>query len=127
MTLSQQQRIFSKNVGLLIGFAYENGFELSFGEVARTLAQQQIYFDTGRSQTMRSKHLNRLAVDFNIWYQGRLLFVNPVDYPQDVMICKKLGDYWESLDEENIWGSDWDRDDNLLEHTLKDPYHFQRS
>jgi len=71
MTLSQKQRLFTKNIGLLIEFAYEMGFELTFGEFDRTIEQQKIYFDSGRSKTMNSRHLIRLAGDFNIFKDGR--------------------------------------------------------
>lgn len=117
MTLGQRQRLFAQNIGKLITWAYANGYELTFGEFDRTEEQQKIYFDTGRSKTMNSRHLVRLAGDFNVFKDGVLLN-KPVDF-------KPLGDYWESLHIDNCWGGDWDRDDNLDEEKFKDPYHFE--
>jgi hypothetical protein len=117
MTIRQRQSIFVPNVAKLITFAYEQGYELTFGEAFRTVEQQQIYFDTGRSKTMNSRHLLKLAVDFNLFKNG-ILLNEPIDY-------KPLGDYWESLHSDNGWGGDWDRDEDLLDETFKDPYHFE--
>jgi len=117
MSLSDKQKIFTENIGKLIAFAFANGFRLTFGEVYRTAEQQKIYFDSGRSKTMNSRHLDRLAVDFNV-FRDSVLLNKPVDF-------KPLGDYWEGLHEDNRWGGDWDRDDNLDEETFKDPYHFE--
>lgn len=117
MKLSERQQLFTFNIHLLIEFAYKNGFCLTFGEVYRTEEQQKIYFETGRSKTMNSRHLQRLAVDFNIFKDG-ILLNKPID-------IKPLGDFWESLNTDNVWGGDWDRDNNLDEETFKDPYHFE--
>jgi len=118
MTLSEKQRSFCKQIGLLIDFAFENGFELTFGEFDRTIEQQKIYFDSGRSKTMNSRHLQRLAGDFNIFKNGLLI--------NDASVIKPLGDYWVSLHPDNVWGGDWDRDGDTLDETFKDPYHFER-
>lgn len=118
MKLSDKQKIFSLNIAKLIIFAYENGYTLTFGEAWRPQEMQQIYFDTGRSKTLNSRHTIRLGVDFNIFDKdGKLL-----NAPKDIKI---LGDYWENLHPENVWGGDWDRDDNLDEEKFKDPYHFE--
>lgn len=117
MTLSDKQKIFTFNIHKLIEFAFKNGFELTFGEVYRTIEQQTIYFNTGRSKTMKSRHIERLAVDFNIFKDKILL--------NDALKIQPLGEYWMSLNTENVWGGDWDRDHNTLDETFKDPYHFE--
>ncbi len=117
MTLRSRQSLFAFNIHLLIEFAYKNGFELTFGEFDRTIEQQKIYFTTGRSKTMDSRHLHRLAGDFNIFVEGKLT--------NDPKVIKPMGDFWESLHTDNRWGGDWDRDDNLDEEKFKDPYHFE--
>lgn len=73
----------------LIGFAYKNGFELTFGEAFRTEEQQKIYFDTGRSKTMNSRHRDRLAVDFNLFKDGQ--------YITDKECYRVLGEKWEQI------------------------------
>ncbi len=117
MTLREKQSIFAFNIHLLIEWAFKNGFELTFGEVYRTKEQQEIYFKTGRSKTMNSRHIQRLAVDFNIFKGGVL-----INEPKTI---QPLGEYWMSLNTDNVWGGDWDRDHSVLDETFKDPYHFE--
>jgi hypothetical protein len=117
MTLRERQSVFAFNIHLLIAYAFEIGYELTFGEGYRPEILQRIYVETGKSLTMHSRHLIRLAVDFNLFKDGNILN-QPIDF-------KPLGDYWESLHPDNRWGGDWDRDENLLDETFKDPYHFE--
>jgi len=124
MKLSDKQKIFTFNIHRLIEFAYKNGYELTFGEVYRTVEQQKIYFNTGRSKTMNSRHLDRLAVDFNIFKNGKLLFTD-ANRNKEIQECLILGDYWVSLNTDNVWGGDWNRNHNTLDETFKDPYHFE--
>ena len=65
---------FLKNVAQLIYFADQQGIVLTGGELFRTTEQQQIYVDTGKSTTMKSKHLERLAIDFNFFIKGELTY-----------------------------------------------------
>lgn len=128
MKLSDKQKIFTCNIGLLIGYAYANGFKLTFGEVYRTLEQQKIYFNTGRSKTMNSRHLDRLAVDFNIFKKlpetDAMLFSADSSYLIDLETVRPLGKYWESLHPDNVWGGDWNRN-GIMDETFRDPYHFE--
>ena len=103
MKLSEQQRLFTLNISKLIEYAYENCYELTFGEAFRTNEQQLLYVQTGKSQTMNSNHLKRLAVDFNVFKEGHLTYKW-----EDI---KPLGDFWETLHERNRWGGDWDKND----------------
>jgi hypothetical protein len=115
MSLSDKQQIFTENVGKLIDYAYENGIGLTFGEAYRTRAQQQIYVNQGKSKTMNSKHLRRLAVDFNFFIDGNLTY--------DFEDVKCLGDYWESLHPSNRWGGDWNN--NEIADGFIDTPHFE--
>ena len=117
MLLSEKQKIFTFNIHKLIEFAFLNHFELTFGEVYRTQEQQRIYFNSGRSKTMNSRHLQRLAVDFNIFKAGVLLNAS-----KDI---QQLGEYWITLNTDNVWGGDWDRDHSIADETFLDPYHFE--
>lgn len=126
--LSEKQKTFTENIGKLIAYAFATGFRLTFGEVYRTIEQQKIYFDSGKSKTMDSRHLQRLAVDFNIFRcvgeTDTLLFCVPENYVDDIKRARNLGDYWTSLNPDNVWGGDWNRND-ILDETFKDPYHFE--
>lgn len=115
MTLREKQSLFILNIGKLIIWAYENGYELTEGEGLRTEAQQLLYFEgydikkvgsklmffsVGRkSKTMKSNHLLKLAHDFNLFING--------EYKKDVESYRPLGNYWKSLHEDNVWGGDW--------------------
>ena len=103
------------NVGKLIIFAYENGYELTGGELWRTKSQQYLYFEgfkivklgyalkffktKSRSKTMFSKHLSKLAVDLNLFKDGVLL--------KEKEDFKLLAEYWKSLNERNTCGYFW--------------------
>ena len=115
MRLSQYQRIFSKNVAKLILFAYDNGIELTFGEAYRTREQQLIYLESGKSRTMKSNHLRRLAVDFNFFVDNELTY--------NWQIVKQVGDYWETLHPNNRWGGDWNK--NEIKDGFIDTPHFE--
>ena len=77
MKLSQKQRIFTRNIGLLIEYAYSIDIELTFGEAFRTQSQVYLYFfgykivkggilgiklqkSKKLSKTLYSKHLKKL-------------------------------------------------------------------
>jgi hypothetical protein len=109
MSLRALQSKFVMLVGKLIEFAYANGMELTFGEALRTPEQQEIYFQKGLSKTKNSKHLFKLAIDFN-------LFINS-EYRTDKPSYQILGDYWKSLDPECVWGGDWGWDANHFQYT----------
>lgn len=128
MKLSEKQRIFTKNVALLILKSYELGIELTLGEAYRTQSQVQlnyygfdVHFDKNQgvliatkrkptSKTLNSYHPKRLAIDFNFFIDGKLTYTDPK--------LKELGDYWESLHPKNVWGGNW---------KFKDTPHFQMS
>lgn len=106
MTLGEHQQSFSRDFFALLGYAFAKGYEVRIGEVERTLEQQQIYYKTGRSKTMDSRHLKKCAADIHFFKDGALC------YP------KELGDYWESLNPLNSWGGNW--------KSFKDAPHFER-
>lgn len=111
MTLREQQSAFTYNVAQLILWVYaHDGWALTFGEVQRTKEQQALYVQQGKSQTMRSKHLSRLAVDLNFFIEGK--------YQQSVEAYRPLGEYWKALNpDHHVWGGDWE--------TLRDAVHFE--
>jgi hypothetical protein len=102
MTLSEKQRKFSKMIGQLIDFAYENGYELTFGEAYRTSEQAALNAKRGTG-VANSLHTQRLAVDFNLFIGGQ--------YQTDSEAHRPLGEYWKSLDPDNSWGGDFTNPD----------------
>lgn len=89
MRTSEKQRDFTLMVAQMILFAYARGFGLTFGEAFRTEDQQNIYLKSGRSKARRSKHQDRLAVDFNLFVDGK--------YVRDKESYRALGEKWEEL------------------------------
>lgn len=118
--MKEKQFIFIQNVAKLITWAFEKGYQLTIGEALRTQDQQLLYFEgltpvkTGghvilaktnrKTQTLASKHLDKLAIDLN-------LFINGV-YRTDKESYKELAEYWKSLHHENVSGYDWGWDAN---------------
>ena len=106
-TLSAKQREFTFLVAQLIIWACSEGFELTFGDAYRDEDTQRKMVEKGLSKTMKSKHLERLAIDLNLFVHGKYT-TNPDDY-------KPLGEYWESLG--GVWGGRWKmRDANHFEY-----------
>jgi len=106
MSLGKEQEAFSRHLALLLMEAFNRGYEVRMGEVQRMPEMQQIYFKTGRSKTLNSAHLSKLAADLHFTKAGVLC------YPDE------LGRYWESLDPKNQAGMFW--------KTFKDSPHFER-
>lgn len=99
MKLSEKQQIFTENIAKLIIYSYNYGIGLTFGHAWRSLEEQKRLKASGKSQTLKSKHLDRLAVDFNFFVAGKLTY--------DRSKIQPLGDYWEGLHPDNEWGGNW--------------------
>lgn len=110
MSLVNEQFSFMLDVAKLIQYCASEGIVVTGGELHRTPEQQQIYVKTGRSKTMLSKHLQRLAIDLNFFIDGVLCY--------DVEKLSKVGKYWESLSPQNSAGMFW--------KSFKDLPHFER-
>lgn len=82
-TLGEKQRRFAHMVGRLIVWAYEHGYELTFGDA---------YARSGHMEN--SLHYCRLAVDLNLFIDGK--------YMTDTDSHKPLGEFWESIG--GSWG-----------------------
>ncbi|QPE15731.1 M15 family metallopeptidase [Providencia rettgeri] len=93
MSMVDKQNRFTGMVAKLIIFAQANGYQLTFGEAFRTEAQAKLNAANG-SGISNSLHLQRLAIDFNLFKDGKYLTATN-DY-------KELGEYWESLG--GSWG-----------------------
>lgn len=109
--LVDNQAAFLLDACKLIQFATAQGFKVTGGELFRTAEQQQIYVKTGRSKTMQSNHLRRLAIDLNFISGGELCY--------DKARLEPIGKYWESLNPANRWGGHFS--------SFKDMPHFERN
>lgn len=117
MTLITEQHLFLLDVAKLIQEAERLAIVVTGGELYRTADQQVIYVKTGRSKTMNSKHLQRLAIDLNFFIKtpsGELALT------YDIPTLQPLGNYWEQLSPgKNSWGGNW--------KNFKDVPHFERN
>jgi peptidoglycan L-alanyl-D-glutamate endopeptidase CwlK len=110
MSKVNEQWLFLQDVAKLIEYIRDNKLVATGGELWRTAEQQKIYVDKGLSKTMNSKHLERLAIDLNIFSANGKLILCP----------DHVGEFWESLNSfKNEWGGSW--------KTFKDSGHFQRN
>ena len=107
MSLVEEQWAFLQDVARLINYLKEQGLVATGGELWRTEEQQLRYRSLGLSFARRSKHQDRLAIDLNHIFDGKL-----VPWPEAV------GAFWESLHPKNVWGGRWKKP--------YDPSHFER-
>lgn len=111
MSLSDEQAAFLLDACKLVQYATEQGFKVTGGELFRTAEQQAIYVKTGRSKTLNSNHLKRLAIDLNFFKDGQIIW--------DKNTLAPLGAYWETLNPKNRWGGNF--------KSLVDCPHFERN
>jgi len=83
-------------------------FEITDGR--RTIEEQRHYYNTGKSQTMRSKHLTGHAVD---------VVPIPVRWDKEAFlpIAEAMKEASDTLNIPIVWGGDW--------RTFKDYPHFE--
>ena len=110
MSRVAEQAAFLLDVCALVAHATKLGFVVTGGELARSVEQQKIHVQNGRSKTMSSLHLDRQAVDLNFFLDGQLCY--------DKSKLAPLGAFWESLHPLNSWGGNG--------VTLVDTPHFSR-
>lgn len=94
MTLGEKQRKFVKMISQLIDYAYANGYELTFGDAYRDPRLHGAVGEKKGYGAASSVHKDRLAVDFNLFKDGKFL-----SSTEDHAV---LGAYWESLG--GSWG-----------------------
>ena len=96
MTLRQKQSKFVRMVALLIQFAYQQGYEITFGDA---------WANSGHKKN--SNHYIRLAIDLNLFRNGKYLTSTKSHEP--------LGEFWESIG--GAWGGRFkDGNHYSLEH-----------
>lgn len=110
MKLSEHQQKFSRHIALLILWAINEGYEVTFGDAYRDPRVHGPYGEKkdGSYATANSEHKRRLAVDLNLFKDGEYLGETEDHAP--------LGAFWEGLDEHNEWGGRWE-----------DGNHYQRN
>ena len=126
MSLRKKQSVFARNISKLILWAFDNGYEITLGEAYRTVDQQLLYYNgytldkeesglkvvktSRKSKTMNSKHLKKLALDINLFKDGKYMTTKEA--------FKPLADKWKSLHPKNVSGCDWGWDFNHFQMSL---------
>lgn len=100
MTLREKQCEFTLMIAVLITWAYEQGYELTFGEAYRT-AEQAAWNAARGIGIVSTLHTKRLAVDFNLFIKGV--------YQTTTEAYKPMGLKWESMG--GSWGGRFTRPD----------------
>lgn len=107
MKLGDKQRKFTKMVAELILWAYEQGYEITLGDAyrdPRLHGQHGHYGGYGRS---KSNHKLRLAIDLNLFKDGK--------YLQETEDHEPLGLKWEEMG--GAWGGRFEDGNHYsLEH-----------
>ena len=93
-SIGAKQRRFTRMIAKLIEYAYDSGYELTFGDAYR---DPRLHGQVGEKKgygNPKSCHKIRLAVDFNLFRDGVWL--------QETADHEPLGMYWESIG--GSWG-----------------------
>ena len=93
MSLREKQAKFWMMVAMLINKAREARKPIVILEWLRDIATQRAYVARRASKTMKSKHLQGLAID--VAFLSDILDDGKINYHPDEY--KFLGEYWESL------------------------------
>ena len=98
-SLGAKQRRFTRMIGELIQYAYDEGYELTFGDAYR---DPRVPYGH-----KKSLHKKRLAIDLNLFKDGKYLTRTSDHEP--------LGLYWESIG--GTWGGRFEDGNHYsLEH-----------
>jgi hypothetical protein len=132
MNIIKTQCNFVKDVISLLSYIENTGFKVSFGETFRPYELQLLYLhgksleetESGlqlipgkkKEFTKTSKHLKRLAIDLNFFLSDGFEEFN---LTYDIDLLRPIGEYWESLNENNVWGGFWTKSPDVT--------HFQTS
>jgi len=125
MSLVKKQWEFIKDLKKLIEFVESQGWIVTGGELWRPIVTQEYYVKTGRSKTMHSQHLKRLAIDLNFFRPAKegeepTVIVDGAPYilTWEIADIEPFGRFWESLSPSNRWGGHF--------KTFKDVPHFEK-
>ncbi len=108
MTNTEKRVKFFQMIAELVLKCKNEGIELMPTCFNRTLEEQISLVKQGKSKTLKSKHLNWLAMDFVIIKNGNPVWERIPEY-------EKAGEIWEQLG--GTWGGRWAK--------LNDIYHFE--
>jgi len=122
MKKSDHQFLFLKDFAKLLVFIFTSfpHIKVTLSWAERNDLVQAALKKSGVSNTLKSFHLHRLAVDIIFYYNGEYLDPAKRDtwLPEVISTLEVIGKYWETLSSENRWGGRF--------KSLFDPNHFER-
>lgn len=89
----EKQARFAFMIAILIIYAEAQGYQITFGDASRM---------DHRGHKEGSFHYKRLAIDLNLFKDGK--------YLEETEDHEPLGKYWKSIG--GTWGGDWGNDGN---------------
>ena len=95
LTLRQKQSLFVHLTAILLIEASQQGYDLTFGETYRSPEEAARLAKAGKG-ILKSLHCQRLAIDLNLFKDGKYLTTSAAHRP--------LGEWWEKLDPLCRWG-----------------------
>ncbi len=110
MSLGNTQREFSRDIVYLKLHMLAMGYEFTEGDAYRDPRVHGVWGKKTSYSSADSLHKLRLAVDINLFLNGR--------YLTETKDHKEFGDYWKALHANNVWGGDFKR---------KDGNHYERN
>ncbi|CAH9013548.1 hedgehog signaling/DD-peptidase zinc-bindingdomain protein [Vibrio phage 417E50-1] len=90
-TLGQKQKMFVRMIADLIMFAYEQGYELTFGDTFRDPRVHGKFGNKIGYSAARSVHKLKLACDFNLFVKD--VYIQTSNHKA----WDELHEYWESI------------------------------
>ena len=99
MGLNKIQTEFTYSISKLIKYAFNQGYHLTFGDAYRDPRVFGNFGDKKAYSASKSMHKLRLAVDFNLFIDGKYI----TNYNE---AWEDLGIYWKSLHTDARWGGD---------------------
>lgn len=110
MTLAETQQQFMLDMARLVLWCEGHGYAVTGGELYRPKELSALYEKQGKG-IADSNHGRRLAIDLNLFINGK--------YATNGDAYKPLGDFWEGLNPDNIWGGRF-HDGNHFSRRYKD-------
>jgi peptidoglycan L-alanyl-D-glutamate endopeptidase CwlK len=81
----------------------ESPLDFSISEGLRTKERQKVLFDSGKSQTMNSRHITGHAIDFAVIKDGEVTW----DFKYYQLVADHIKKVAKELGVDIVWGGDW--------------------
>ncbi len=98
---------------VMLASIVDSPYDFGISEGLRTKERQQELFDSGKSQTMRSRHLTGHAVDIVLFIDGKANW----DFEKYRLVAYHIKGKAKELNIPIVWGGDW--------ISFKDGPHFE--